>query len=229
MNCFSLGNRTEEVKILQDSLEKSYQVTGAWPLKTIECQPVEATSITLLLHGYNERGLRIFRKLKRALPHNTHIVAPNGPFPLPRVKTERLDFGYAWYFYDRFTQNYHVDQELVVGLLTQLLEQINPKGLPVSIIGFSQGGYLAPLVAYAYPHTKHVVGIGCEFRTRFFSKAPKFTLTAIHGADDPLVSPVHAQKEIEALKEMGIPVSWHLIPNLKHEINSEVAEIISQL
>lgn len=217
------------MNILQEPEEKSHQLSGLWQMKTIEYRPSEPKSITLLLHGYNERGLRIFRKLKRCLPEDTHIIAPNGPFPLPRVKPDRVDFGYAWYFYNRFTESYHVDQELVVGLLRDLLKKSNPQGLPITIIGFSQGGFLAPLVAFSNPRVKHVIGIGCEFRTRFFPTPPPFSLAAIHGTADQLVPIEHAQVQRDLLKEQSIHVDWHEIPELKHEINGLVTSIIKTL
>jgi predicted esterase len=229
VDCLSLDEEDGFVKTLQDSEERTYIVNGPWQLKTIEFKPPAAKSITLLLHGYNERGLRIYRKLKRFLPKDTHIIAPNAPFPLPRVKPDRLDFGFAWYFYDRFSQSYHVDQNLVLELLKNLLKVANPLNLPVTIIGFSQGGYLAPLVAYNESNTKHVIGIGCEFRTRFFTSPPTFTLDAIHGSADPLVSCEHAKVEIDLLKDQGINVGWHMMEDLKHEISNDVALTISKL
>lgn len=217
------------MKSLQESAEETWDLNGKWPLKTIEFRPVEPKSITILLHGYNERGLRIFRKLRKYLPEDSYIIAPNGPFPLPRVKSDRVDFGYGWYFYDPFTKDYLVDQSLALSLLVDLLSQANPNGLPITIIGFSQGGYLAPLLGYALKNTKHVIGIGCEFRTRFFQKMPPFTLDALHGKIDPIISPEHAQAEIKALKEMGIQVSWHAIPDTKHEINNEMGITLKKI
>ncbi len=217
------------VKSLQESKEESWNLTSNWQMKTVEFKPKDPKSLTLLLHGYNERGLRIFRKLRRYLPEDTYIIAPDAPFPLPRVKPDRVDFGYAWYFYDPFTKNYHIDQTFVLGLIKDLLDQANPNSLPVTIIGFSQGGYLAPLVGYAEKNSKHVIGIGCEFRTRFFPIRPTFTLDAIHGSSDSIVSPEHAQSEITSLSDMGISVSWHPIADTKHEINNEVGLTIKKI
>lgn len=217
------------MNILQESKEEIWNLTGSWQIKTVESRPEAPKSVTLLLHGYNERGLRIFRKIRKYLPHDSYVIAPNGPFPLPRIKPNRIDFGYAWYFYDAFTQTYLVDQTLVIGLLTDLLRQANPEGLPVTIIGFSQGGYLAPLIGYAEKNTKHVIGIGCEFRTRFFQNHPDFTLDAIHGEVDPMVSYEHAQAEIASLAGKGIKVTWHLLPEIKHEIGHEVGITIKKI
>jgi predicted esterase len=222
-------NRNSLVKILQESQEKIWDLTSNWQLRTVESRPSHPKAITLLLHGYNERGLRIFRKLSKYLPSDHYIIAPDAPFPLPRVKSDRLDFGYAWYFYDPFTKSYQVDQKLVLGLLSELISQANPEGLPVNIIGFSQGGYLAPLVGYSVDKTQHVIGVGCEFRTRFFATAPKFTLDAIHGAMDTIVSPENSLAEIALLKELGIEVSWHLLHELKHELNAEVGLTIKNI
>ncbi len=217
------------MNILQESKEETWNLTGNWQLRSVEFKPKDAKSITLLLHGYNERGLRIFRKLRRHLPENSYIIAPNAPYPLPRVKPDRVDFGYAWYFYDPFTKDYQVDQTLALSLLKDLLRQANPQNLPVTIIGFSQGGYLAPLLAYSEPSIQHVVGIGCEFRTRFFSGPPSFSLDAIHGLSDPIISPEKALGEIHLLREKGINVAWHPIAEVKHEISCEVGLTIKNI
>lgn len=221
--------RARFVKSLQESKEETWILNGKWQLKTIEFKPNAPKSLTLLLHGYNERGLRIFRKLRKHLPEDTYVIAPNAPFPLPRIKSDRVDFGYAWYFYDPFTKSYQIDQTLVLDLLKDLLNQANPEKLPITIIGFSQGGYLAPLVGFAVKNAKHVIGIGCEFRTRFFPNRPDFTVDAIHGSLDSIVPPGHAQNEIKALKELGIPVAWHSISDTKHEINNEVGLTIKKI
>ena len=217
------------MNILQESKEETWNLSGNWQLRTVEYKPQNATSLTLLLHGYNERGLRIFRKLRRHLPENSYIIAPNAPYPLPRVKPDRVDFGYAWYFYDPFTKDYQVDQTLALSLLKDLLRQANPQNLPVTIIGFSQGGYLAPLLAYSESNTRHVIGIGCEFRMRFFASSPSFSLDAVHGLSDPIISPKKALEEIHLLKEKGIKVAWHPVAEAKHEISSEVGLTIKNI
>ncbi len=217
------------MKTLQDDQEVIRRISGDLQLKAVERKPDQVKSITLLLHGLNERGLRIYRKLLKSLPSDTHIVAPNAPFPLPRLKSDRLDYGYAWYFYNQFTQNYDVDQTMAISLLKNLLVEINPHHLPVTIIGFSQGGYLAPLLAYEIKETKLVIGISCEFRINFFSDTPQFSLVAIHGDQDPVIHFEQAQNEIKLLKEKNIEVAWHLISQLKHEINQEAAQLIKTI
>src|SRR5690606_34833825 len=99
----------------------------------------------------------------------------------------------------------------------------------LTIIGFSQGGYLAPLLGLDIPETKLVIGIGCEFRSLLISEMPKFQLEAIHGDQDQAISPAGAYKEIERLKERGISCGWHLIPGAAHAITPEMGPIIKNL
>ena len=216
------------MKNLQESSDKTWELSANFQFKTVERRPPEPKSVVLLLHGLNERGLRIYRKLINYLPTDSYVMAPNAPFPLPRMKVNRLDFGYTWYFYDKFTDTYLVDQALSLSLLKDLLVRANPNHLPVTVIGFSQGGYLAPLVGFENKDVKDVIGIGCEFRSHFFDQVPNFELHAVHGADDTIIPSAHALGEIELLKGKGIHVHWHL-GIARHEINASVGSIIQKI
>ncbi len=217
------------MKNLQDLEVKSREVQSKFKLTTVERRPEAPKSIILLLHGLDERGLRIYRKLIKFLPEDALVLAPNAPFPLPRPKPDRIDYGYTWYFYNRFSQDYEVNQSFALSLLTELIHLENSRKLPLTIIGFSQGGYLAPLLGYELTETERVIGIGCEFRHYFFKSHPQFKLSAFHGASDKIVLAQNAKNEIDLLKEKNIFVSWHLIENTKHEITSEMGIELKKL
>ena len=217
------------MKTLQVENEETRILPGLAPLTFHEINASEATSLVVLLHGLDERGLRILRKLMKYLPENAQVLAPNGPFPLPRPKADRMDYGYAWYFYDRFTQSYHVDQTLALSLLKSLLTEKNPLHLPVTIIGFSQGGYLAPLLAYEDANVKTVIGIGCEFRERFFPRVPDFKLYGLHGDQDHIISADQSRAYAQRLSEKNIPVDWRLISGSAHEIDQAMGQMVQRI
>lgn len=219
----------KDLKNLQESTEVSRKLGALMSLTSVERKPENPASITLLLHGLDERGLRIYRKLLKYLPEDSHVIAPNAPFPLPRLKTDRIDLGYTWYFYDKFTRTYQIDQTLALSLLHSLLREVNPQNLPVTIIGFSQGGYLAPLLAYQEKNTRHVIGLGCEFRSHFFPSKPTFTLDAVHGEADSIILPDMAKNEIELLRQKDITVNWHPVPGVKHEITKEMGTVVQKI
>lgn len=216
------------MKILQETTEDTWQFTSYAELKGMARRPADADEVVLLLHGLGERGKRIFRKLLPYLPEKALILAPNGPFPIQRNKEGRLDYGHSWYFYDKFEKKYFINQDLAKYWLRDLLQLENTKKLPVTIIGFSQGGYLAPLAGNEIPETKLIIGLACEFRTALIPEPLPFPLFAIHGEQDEIVTLESAKREIDLLSKIQIPVELHVVQG-KHEINSEMGAIVKRI
>ena len=214
------------MKRLQETQEERWQFTSFAELRGVTRRPEYPQEVILLLHGLGERGKRIFRKLLPHLPSDALIIAPDGPFPLQKMKENRISYGHSWYFFDKFEQKYFINQDLAKYWLRDLLQIENPNKLPLTIIGFSQGGYLAPLVGNEIPETKLVVGLACEFRTTLIHKKPNFPLVAIHGEMDEIVSLSSAKSEIDKLK-MDIPL--YTLPNTAHEITGEMGQTLKQV
>ena len=217
------------MKTLQDTVTERWQFTSFAQFEGVVRRVDNPSEVILLLHGLGERGKRIFRKLLPWLPANSLVIAPNGPFPLQRHKEGRLDFGHSWYFYDKFEQKYFINQDLAKFWLRDLLKIENPKSLPVTIIGFSQGGYLAPLAGLEIKETKLIIGLACEFRTTLIHGKLPFPLVAVHGENDKVVTPESAQSEIEKLKPLGINVEWHSVPEAGHEITSDMGKLVGKI
>lgn len=219
----------EQLKILQETQEKKWQFQSYAELAGLEKRPEKAREIILLLHGLGERGKRIFRKLLPYLPTDAHILAPNAPFPLPNLKENRVSYGHSWYFYDKFEQKYFINQDLAKFWLRDLLFLENPQKLPVTIIGFSQGGYLAPLVGQIIPQTKLVIGLSCEFRTSLIHEKLSFHLEAVHGLKDTIVSSESAEREIQLLRPLGMNIGWTPLTNTGHEITPEMGQAVRNI
>jgi len=210
--------------------EKSEILSSSFPFQWVETLPrTTSKSYILLLHGLNERGLRIHRKLIEHLPDDAHIVAPNAPFPLPRFKSEKIDYGYTWYFFNKFTQTYDIDQSFAISLIKELIEKTNTENLPITIIGFSQGGYLAPVLAKEITNVEKVIGIGCEFRPIFFDYKMNYKLYALHGAEDDIIPSNMAKRCLNELAKKNIQVTWRELPETKHEINKIVSTAVREI
>lgn len=201
--------------------------------------------IIMLLHGYSESAHKIYKRLGRVLDEELHkddnnntntkkysIIALNGLYPLPKHlalpgpqdstpnPNEELLAGFAWYFYDQKTDQFLIDYRVPVETLTTFLKQINPTGIPTSFIGYSQGGYLAPLVGLAYTHTKQVMGINCSFRFELikerYQKIP-FVLNQIQGRADEIIDielSACRYKEMKSFYKM--PGEYHWIKDANH-------------
>lgn len=224
-----MGPKDEILKILQETIEKKWLFTSFAQLDGVVRRPESPQRVILLLHGLGERGKRIFRKLLPYLPQDALIIAPNGPFPIPRLKENRMSYGHSWYFYDKFERSYFINQDLAKYWLRDLLKIENPEALPLTIIGFSQGGYLAPLVGKEIPETKHVIGLACEFRTTLIHEKPPFQMDAIHGEKDEIIPLKMALEEKEKLAPLGIEIGWYPIKEAAHEITSEMGETVKKV
>lgn len=214
----------KSMKTLQDNPEFRWAYEAHAISDGVVRRSTEAKEVILLLHGLSERGRRIYRKLFPYLPPEAIILAPNAPYPLPTVKTDRMDYGYTWYFFDRFTREYYIPMDVAISSLLAILKIENPQNLPVTIIGFSQGGYLAPVLSRQIPLVKKVIGIGCEFKPNLVGANFTHPLYAIHGENDSIILPEEAQAHLENLE-----CQWHLIPETGHEINSLVGMKIKEI
>ncbi len=226
MNCNILDFRDNLLKILHETLEIKWQFQAPVELTGIIRRTQSPRSIILLLHGLGQRGKRIYRQLLPFLPGNALILAPNGPYPIPREKEGRTEYGHSWYFYDKFAKNYFVSHELSSCWLKNLVQLENLHSLPVYIVGFSQGGYIAPHVAKYIKETKLVIGLCCEFRSHLIDEKLSIPLIGIHGEEDNIVSPISAKKEVELLKEKGIKAEFMMLAKTGHEINKEMGKIV---
>lgn len=206
------------MKRLHEHREERWQFQALAVMDGVVRAPEMPKEVILLLHGLNERGRRIYRKLLPYLPQDALIIAPNAPFPLPRQKENRVVLGYTWYFYDKFEREYFINQDMARSWLQAVLKQKNPEGLPLTIIGFSQGGYLAPLLGSDIPETKLVIGLGCEFRSQLITTGLSFPLEGLHGKNDQIIKPESSRAEINKLQERGITCNWSEVEETAHEI-----------
>lgn len=215
------------MKNLQSNQEERWRFTSFAQLEGVARRTASPKRVILLLHGLGERGKRIFRKLLPFLPDDALVIAPNAPFPIPRLRPGALGYGHSWYFYDKSEQKYFINQDLAKFWLRDLLKIENPSGLPVTIIGFSQGGYLAPLAGLEIKETELVIGIACEFRTTLIKHKLPFGAMAIHGKQDEVIRIGPAQAEIHELKNLGVEVEFQTV-DAGHEITQEMGLIIQK-
>lgn len=192
-----------------------------------------ARRVALLLHGYEQDGAGLLKRCADALPPDFLAVAPDGLFPLPRKLERRYRVGFSWYFYDPYRDEYFVGPGPGVAFLREVLARVNPGRLPVTVIGFSQGGYLAPFLAQEVDEVDCIVGIGCQFLEDEFDVARLAArgcrMDALHGALDEVVDPRVAARSHEALVAAGIRGGFSLLEGTGHRIDEAVREKLADL
>jgi predicted esterase len=175
--------------------------------------------VYLLLHGYLLDGKYLLDTLKDTLPEDSLIIAPNGPFLVPVKKNERYKTKFAWYFFDPHKQNFYIDFEPASHYAKKVLDTYNTQKLPVTIIGYSQGGYLAPRIGNADTLVDSVIGMACAFRSSRFEFNEKIKYSQINSRSDLVVDFEGALSEFEKIKEKGNLGEFYTLNDSGHRID----------
>lgn len=191
--------------------------------------PNDAKRLVVLLHGYEQSGEKMMEKLKGVIPEDAAVLAPNGPFPLPRRTESGYRIGYSWYFWNPITDEYYIDMEIAVGFIQGLIEELALPDLPITLIGFSQGGYLAPFIAQALSRVDHVIGLGCEFLADEMEHPVRYRMDSVHGALDDVVSCENAKKSHQELLRRGVKGEFHELAQTGHRIDAPMQAVVSSL
>lgn len=183
----------------------------------------------LILHGYQLSARSMLNRLQPALPAGATLVIPEGPFPVPQRTTTGYKAGYSWYFYDPASDQYLVDMETSLCLLQKLHQHLGLGARPLTIIGYSQGGYLAPFAAARLRHTQRVIGLACHFLVDELPRPLQFRMDAIHGVQDATVDPVGAQTAHAKLVAEGVKGDFYQLEDTGHEVNEAMRAKLAQI
>jgi predicted esterase len=211
---------------------ESASVTATVPFTFRHRPAPNAKVVAIFLHGYADHGGSLLRRLfENSWPEsfqNVAVLAPNGVFPVP-VKTDAgWREAYAWYFYDEKEQRMFISPEASTRGCVSLLEKFGYQNLPKILIGFSQGGYLAPYLAPHLSNVKEIIGIGTGYRDDFYPSGETWKLTAVHGTRDEVFPIASARTTHTAILKKGFSGEFHEIPNLNHVASPEVGRIVEQ-
>jgi phospholipase/carboxylesterase len=185
----------------------------------------------IFLHGFGD-SLRLWMPLaqKLALPYPVRMLFPEAPRVFaPHVgKLKRAWFTPAGH---DFMQGPASSTEQSIATIADLIKEEQNLGIPpqkIILIGFSQGGSLALLVAL-----REAVGgaaaVAAFLRAEEIEQAAHLTsptLLMLHGAKDQIVPADLGFQTTKGLQDKGLDVRWRLYPDLGHEMNEQWLEAL---
>jgi predicted esterase len=180
--------------------------------------------VILLLHGYMLDGKFMFDTFQKHLQADKLIIAPNGPFLIPYKKGDEFFPRYSWYFFDSQKKHFYIDFTPAASMLNNMLEKLAPN-LPVTIIGYSQGGYLAPKVAEFNSNVTKVIGMACTFRNERFEEQ-NIDYNQIHSKADLVVDYKESVSEFNKLKKPGRYIE---LENEGHKLSPAYFEALKKI
>ena len=158
-----------------------------------------------MLHGFAQDWNDIYQPFAKIIPENFGILAVNGTYPLPKrnKETNEWDINFAWYFFDREKRKYFIDQNFSRDILTRLIKDELKISNEVIIVGYSQGGYLAPFIATTLDITKSVIMINANLKLDRLPEKIHCPIYCLNGIKDPIVCPNNARQSFDQFINNG--------------------------
>lgn len=188
--------------------------------------PKRSQEVHLYLHGYGENA-EVFAKRVRRFYQDKELAVDsyfiNGPFPIPTIKNDMVLYQFAWYFYNPIENKYYIDFQTPVDYIKNVANQFNAiEEKALTIIGYSQGGYLAPFLGSAFENTERVISINASIREDMLPTELTYHLHQIHAEKDEQVDYDLAKKRFDLLKDRTLSSEWISVPKEKHYLSEEM-------
>ena len=180
-------------------------------------------SLLLALHGMGMSAESFARDVLPCLPDGMSALVPQAPLPYEMRSPNGIRQGNGWYIYTGDTDAFLASmQRAEAWLLRQVEFAVADHGFDparVSLLGFSQGGYLAGFVGLrhakqfrrlvvAAARIKHEVLEGDARR----AATKDFRVLQVHGGADESIAAATARASCEAIAASGVPAEFRSYP-----------------
>lgn len=188
--------------------------TGGWPL-------------TVALHGWSESAESFAQVLAPAIERGGRAwLIPNGP--LPFEKRRERGIGYAWYLFAGDQALMRASMGEATAMLSALIgAAVNESdgtinGEAVTLLGFSQGGYLAGVSWMDMPGVVGVVCIGGRLKAEWWPRKDgrRVRFLQLHGGSDSSVASELAGKGVEEARALGYEAEMAVFEGAGHEVSA---------
>jgi predicted esterase len=185
--------------------------------------PARECPLVMALHGMGQTEDHMRRFLRGLEDLPVIWCFPRGVHPYEIRRPERARIGNAWYLFTG-DQDALRDSMLLTGQYLISLHGELARAFKLSrgaMVGFSQGGYLASVVAANHPqYFAAAACIGGRIKHEFMPDGGGVRLLQLHGGQDANVTPELARKATEGARAKGYDVRYAEDPDAGHEISS---------
>ena len=175
--------------------------------------------LVVALHGMGQNGAVMRSKLRPIESESNHVfLYPDGPLPFEKEGRE----GRAWYIYtgdqDAFLESARLTAAWLDSVIADTVGRhgCDPDG--VHLVGYSQGGYLAGIMALGEPG-RYASLVSCcsriksEILPEGGARDATTRILAIHGENDRFIDCARARAAADMLEKHGWPVTFRSFPS----------------
>lgn len=172
------------------------------------------------MHGYQDRAESVMRRLgwlDNQPPFK--VLAINGPFPAPVWTGSGFLEAYSWYFRDTDRKLTLIPPTQSAKTIADLVRQIGLDSDSKVIVGFSQGGLMAPFLASQLRRVKAIVTMSSPLPAESYKGVHPLPVYALHGSKDERVPIDRSRDEHQALMRKGFGGEFIEFPKLIHKVD----------
>lgn len=174
----------------------------------------------LLLHGYGQTGEVALQLFNKYLPEEWSVAALDGPL-------EGHQGGRAWYLFDRAKGVYLTPLAEAYDFIVDRFQTLQLPAAQIIVLGYSQGGYLAPFVGMKLKATCKVIGLNSRFRSEDLQGAHlKFPLVGIHGENDQIVDMGRSRLCHQEIVSSGVEGEFVVVPRSGHKFDRALGKAL---
>jgi phospholipase/carboxylesterase len=181
-------------------------------------------SLVVVLHGMGMSAASFAETARALAPPAASVLVPQAPLAFELRGKDGVKQGNGWYVYDTsesdaFLASMRRTEEWLIRLVEFVTVDHGFDRARVSLVGFSQGGYLAGWVGIRHaPRFRRLVVAGGRIKHDVLeadvrrAAATPLRILGVHGEQDEGVSPAAARASVEAVAAWGVPAEFRTYP-----------------
>ena len=180
-------------------------------------------SLLVALHGMGMSAASFAPDVLACLPQGTSALIPQAPLPYEMRSPKGIRQGNGWYIYTGDTEGFLASmRHAEAWLLRQVDFAVADHGFDparVSLLGFSQGGYLAGYMGLRHPKRfRRLVVAAARIKHEVLDEdarraaTKEFRVLQVHGEADESIAASAARASCDAIAASGVPVEFRAYP-----------------
>ena len=180
-------------------------------------------SLVVALHGLGSSAELFARIVLPSIPDGASMLIPQAPLPFQSRTATDMRQGNGWYVYtgesEPFLSTMRRAEDWLLRVLDATLADYALDAKRVSLLGFSQGGYLAAYMGLRHaPRFRRLVVASARIKHEVLADDARraaesgLRVLQVHGADDADVAPDASRDSAAALAAVGLAVDFRTYP-----------------